>query len=59
MTYAQLRDLIDALPEEELNDTVTVYLQETDEYFGVVAHGNCEDGILDDGHLFLKIEIAD
>jgi len=35
MTYRQLRLLLDGLNDEQLNDDITVYLSEMDEYFAV------------------------
>lgn len=56
MTYHRLLQIIVSLPPENMNDTVTVYLQQEDEYFAAVSHGNCDDGVLDDGHLFITID---
>ena len=55
MTYRQLLEAIKELRPENLDDTVTIYIVEEDEYFAVVSTGICDDGVLDDGHPFLIV----
>lgn len=57
MTYAELLQVLQNLDPERLSDTVTVYDEEEDEYFGATG---CvvtkETDVLDENHLFLTIK---
>ena len=58
MTYSELLNILYAMPKDRLEDTITIYDQNADEYFAVtgseVADEKTND-VLDNGHLFLKI----
>lgn len=57
MTYRQLRLLLDGLNDEQLNDDITVYLSEMDEYFAVDAlTENIKDSVLHQGHIYLIVD---
>jgi hypothetical protein len=57
MTYKELLEQIQKLPPANLNDDVTIYIKEQDEYFAAVGTGKCDDGVLDDDHLFITIKL--
>ena len=58
MTYAQLIEALGTIPFERLNDTVTVYNPDTDDFCGVnnteVANEKDND-VLDPGHFYLVL----
>lgn len=58
MTYNHLRKFLNALPYETLNQDVTVYLPEKDEYvaIGKKAISTQDNDVLDEGHLYLIAE---
>ncbi len=60
MTYAELIENLQALPKDRLQDTVTVYVQGTDEFYPVVedypfnvSDETCD--VLDPGHAYIVI----
>lgn len=57
MTYKQLLEILQACPEEVLEQTATVYIGQTDEYVAVVSHDITleTNDVLDDGHLILEV----
>ena len=58
MTYAQLIEALGTIPFERLNDTVTVYDPDRDDFCSVnhyeVAEEKTND-VLDSGHFFLVL----
>lgn len=56
MTYRQLLEELENLPEDCMDDDVTVYDSDNDEYtevtHGAIA-GNINCDVLDEGHFFL------
>jgi hypothetical protein len=56
MTYKQLLEVLENSPEEILNQTVTVYLSQTDEYIAAseLSFTN-ENDVLDEDHLILNV----
>ena len=61
MTYRELRDILNAFPEERLNDTATVYLIQRNEAIAVQSiqivnevHDLC--GVLDNDHRVLEVD---
>lgn len=56
MTYRELKNLLENIGDESLDQNVTVYDSYEDEYFPTTDTGFCYDGVLDDGHLFLIIK---
>jgi len=57
MTYKELLNLLSKLSDEQLMDTVTIYDDFEDEYFGVTEFGiSEEDDVLHDNHFFLTIK---
>lgn len=59
MTYRELLDLLDEVPEDHLHDTITIYDPVCDEYFAVVDSAFAEEetnDVLDDGHLYLILK---
>ena len=59
MTYRELKNQLDNMTDEALGQDVTVYLEDEDEYFAIMKTGLCDDGVLDDGHLYLAHSIGD
>ena len=58
MTYAKLIEVLGTIPFDRLNDTVTVYDPEKDDYCAIEDIGvatEAENDILDEGHTFLII----
>jgi hypothetical protein len=56
LTYAGLLERLKQATAEELNQTVTVFVPDTDEFYPVAdVETTKEADILDEGHLFLKI----
>ena len=61
MTYKELLTHLKRLNKEALEQTATVYLEQTDEAIPVkqidfTASGGPLDGVLDDGHVILTID---
>ena len=58
MTYKQLLEILQACPEEVLEQTATVYICQTDEYLAVVSHDITleTNDVLDKGHLVIEVE---
>lgn len=54
-TYRKLLKKLQQLPDNQLDDDVTVYIKDQDEYIAATGADLCDDGVLDDGHLFIKI----
>lgn len=57
MTYRELAKKIGQLPNNRLDDTVTIYDRQDDEYFGSVSlelAGN-DQSVLDEQHPILKL----
>lgn len=57
-SYRELRAFINSLPPENLDDTVTVYNPDTDEFLPVTKFSTAEQdskhtSVLDEGHPFL------
>lgn len=58
MTYAELLNILYSMPKDRLEDTITIYDQNADEYFAVNGSEFADEktnDVLDNGHLFLKI----
>lgn len=57
MTYAELLVRLSSLDIEQLKQTVTVHVNEVDEYYGVDILTTSDDSndVLDPGHLVLEI----
>lgn len=57
LTYAGLLERLKAATPEQLSQTVTVYGSDADEFYPVKSTEIAEeDDVLDEGHLFLKID---
>lgn len=58
MTYAELLAELQSLDPDRLQDTVTVYISDDDEFYAVkemqIAVGD-DNSVLDDGHAYLEI----
>lgn len=58
MTYRKLLRQLQNIPDERLDDTVTVHLRHEDEFYAVanieIADEDDQD-VLDDGHLYLVV----
>lgn len=50
MTY---RELIEKIPENQLDNDVTIYDDYEEEYHPMIDWGLCEDGVLDDNHFYI------
>jgi hypothetical protein len=58
MTYAELLNILYSMPKDRLEDTITIYIDSMDEYFGVTGSDIADEktnDVLDNGHLYLKI----
>jgi hypothetical protein len=58
MTYEELLKILQSLPKDRLKDTVTIYDDNSSEFFGVTGSDfskeeECDQ--LDDGHFYLKV----
>lgn len=58
LTFRELKAALDKIPEERLNDHVSILRDDFGEFFElkevhVSAPGNDADGVLEDGHYFL------
>lgn len=56
MTYAELLNILYSMPKDRLEDTITIYDSEDEEYYPVTRHEFSEEAtndVLDSGHLFL------
>ena len=63
MTYRTLIKLLSQVPDNRLNDAVTIYDAQEDEFFDVVSLKTATDdesdpaaGVLDEDHLYLKLD---
>jgi hypothetical protein len=61
LTYRELQAILNQASPEQLDATVTVYMAEQDEFYGVTnlevsAAETCD--VLDDNHIFLKVSIS-
>jgi hypothetical protein len=68
LTYRELIENLQSLPDERLDDNVTVFVSGLNEFYPLVedfpfvvtdseyvATPGCGDGVLDDGHAYLVI----
>ena len=58
MTYAELLNILYSMPKDRLEDTITIYVEQDDEFFAVTGSEFSDEktnDVLDNGHLFLKI----
>ena len=55
MTYKQLRDKLNAMPLDRLNDNVTVYDPHSDEYIAAIDFYQSDTDVLDNGHYVLSL----
>jgi hypothetical protein len=57
MTYRQLLKKLQSMPDASLDDTVTVFNNDDEEFYPVdrakIADDDCD--VLDEGHLYLTI----
>ena len=53
LRYRDLKKALDSLPEEQLDQNVSVYVSSEDEYFPLKELDLAEDDVLDEGHLIL------
>ena len=58
MTWRELRKMLQEMPEERLDDTAAVYLNDKDKYFGVeqIKIEKADGGSLDKGHSAMVID---
>lgn len=57
MTYQELKDELDGLNEDELQQTVTIYDTADDEYFGVDdTDFSVESDVMDDGQFVILLD---
>lgn len=59
MTYRQLLEVLQNIPDERLDDTVTVHEPYEDEFIAVVhteTSSEEDNDVLDDGHLYLVLK---
>lgn len=56
ITWRHLQKHIEQIPEDHLDDTVTVYLSESDEYFGASnVYTNDGSDVIGDGESYIAI----
>lgn len=56
MNYKQLIKILESMPKEKLNDDVTVYFANDDEYYGIESiQINNDTNVIDNGHIYIKI----
>ncbi len=57
MTYAELASMIANMTDEQKSMTVTVYIEDKDEYFGMneLATSQHDNDVLDSDHPYLVI----
>jgi len=58
MTYRQLQEELQKLPPERLDDTVTIYDPDVDEFCGVAyteTANSINNDVLDNGHFYLVL----
>lgn len=55
LTYRQLLEYLKEIPEDRLNDNVTLFDHENWEYFpaGFIETAGDNDGVLDLGHMYI------
>jgi hypothetical protein len=56
MTYAELLNILYSMPKDRLEDTITIYDAENDEYYPITRTEFSDEetnDVLDKGHLFL------
>lgn len=56
MKYKELLKVLESLPKERLEDTVTVYEPYEDEYIAVIDACNAISDVLDESHLILNLK---
>lgn len=60
MTYAQLRDYLSKLTDDQLKSHVTIYIESNDEYFPVSEEhfffADKENNILDENAPYIRID---
>lgn len=57
MTYRELLQVLNSIPPERLDDTVTVHDTCGDEYIAAIDFiRNENNNVLDDGHYFLELK---
>ena len=55
MKYRELLEILSKLPKDRLEDDVTVYLAEDDEFLPIgYACISDDNSVLDEGHLYLE-----
>jgi len=59
MTYRELIIKLMKMPDGALDQTITIFNEEDEEFYGCTGHdvSNADDDRLDDGHLFLMVNI--
>jgi hypothetical protein len=57
MSWRDIKEMLNKLPEDNLDDTATIYIQSIDEYYGITGFTD-EDtgGVLDEGHSYLVLK---
>lgn len=55
MSWKELAEWIAEMSDDDQDGSATVYDAARDEYFPVAGKGECNDGVLDDGHPFITI----
>lgn len=63
MTYREMMDICSKATSSELDQNITIYDKNMDEFYPVIGsqvvgeQADCPgEGVLDDGHLYLEIE---
>ena len=57
MKYRELKQLLDKMTESELDQTVTVFVEDVGEFYPVLSAGVAseDNDVLDPGHVYLFI----
>jgi hypothetical protein len=56
MTYRELLQMLNKIPSERLDDTVTVHDTYGDEYIAAVDFVQSDTDVLDEGHYVLELK---
>lgn len=54
LTYRELKEYLNQVSEERLDDTVTICLSSIEEYYPITGIAVAEEDVLDEGHLYLQ-----
>jgi len=58
ITYRELQKIMNSMPDNRLDDNISIYLKQTDEYYPIkeILVADQNNGILDKEHVYLTCE---